>query len=597
MQRSLKGLSFSILLVLSQLLAGAGKASGAELEPIVVRRALSGEPVTAALNREDIDNIPANSPEELLNYLGVDIQSRGFSGIKSDISLNASTFQQVLILVNGLRINDPQTAHHDLDLFFNIEDIERIEIIPAAASSKYGPNGIGGAINFVLKKPKAEKNSISAAGGNLDTYEQKLNLSSGMKNFTNRFSASNIESDGSRYDMDFRTNTFFYSALLELEDASLSLDTGYNEKEFGAYDFYTPAKGYASKEWINTKFLDLRGTLEGAEFTFEPRLSFRQHYDKFMLDIRNPDLYLNHHRTDAYQAGGILTFPLSEGKLSIGADYAEENIASNNLGKHDRGNWALYLDSGFGLAQESSLNLSLRVDGYTAFSEELTGSVSLRHAINDKSGVYLMVGRSIRVPTFTELYYSDPTTAGDASLGPESAINLQAGIERELTEALDCSFSFFVRQEYDTIDFTKLTASDAKFIARNISEATTEGLNLFLKWRLNDATSMDAGYFYANKRLKDNGKIYKYGLSHLKHMATLGLDSRFSFGRNRFELIVKKKPGRRAWALANDKFSYELTGNIELFFEVYNLFNVEYQEIEGIPEQKRMFKFGTKFTW
>jgi iron complex outermembrane receptor protein len=581
--------------------SAAGVHAATELEPIVVRQSLYGSAgsgiVSGVVTREDIRGMPVNTPEDMLNYLGVDLQARGPYAVKSDISINASTFQQVLILVNGVPVKDTQTSHHDLDLYFNIDDVDKIELIPAAASAKYGPGGSGGAINFVLKKAGEEKNFISAAGGNHYTAEQKLGFSYSLFKAKNRFSFSNSSSGGTRYDTDFRTDTFFSSSAWENRDTSYFLDGGYNEKEFGAYDFYTPNRGYPSKEWTNTKFIDARAVLKSDRVVFEPRLNFRQHRDKFMLDITRPNLYLNHHTTNTYQAGGRLSFPFGKNDLGMGADYGEEQIISNNLGRHIRGHWDAYLDPTFELSASTTLNLTARVDSYTTFAEEFTGSLSLKHIFDEKNDVYATFGRTIRVPTFTELYYNDPTTAGDANLKPESALNFETGWGCKFSGALRGSLSFFVRSENDTIDYTKLTAADPKFIARNIAKATTYGLNAYLKWDAGKNVSYDLRYLFNNKRRNNNGQIFKYGLSHLKHMVGLGIDNKFNSGRNRVDFIMKKKPGRRDWVLVNDRASFDVKKDVELFVEVYNLFNVEFQEIAGIPEQGRLFKAGVKLSW
>ena len=572
-----------------------------DLERIVVVRSpaeTSGRgPVSGVLEREDIEKIPAQTPEQLLNYLGGDVQTRGRYGIKSDLSLNASNFQQVLVLVNGMRIKDPQTAHHDLDLFFNLEDVERIEIIPAARSTVYGPDGAGGAINFVLKKPKAEKNSISLSGGNHETFEEKLNLNYSFHNVHNSLSASHAASDGYHFDTDSQTKTFFNSSAFENENVDLYMDAGYNDKEFGAFDFYTPGSNYPSKEWTQTKFLDLRSNLRSETLTFSPRFLFRQHRDKFMLDITNPALFLNHSKTDVSEEGGQLSFPLGSLDMVVGADYTEERLASDTLGKHARGRWDVYLDPRLEINDKTSLNMTLRQDATAAFNSEWTGSVSLKHLMDEKSDGYISLGRTIRIPTFTELYYSDPTTAGDPALKAEHAYHLEAGYNRRLRETINISCSFFIRQEYDTIDFTKIMSTDPKFIARNISEAITGGLDISGRWKVTDKTSLDFRYLYANKRQKHNGLIYKYGVNYLKHMIDLGLYQELPFGSNRVDFIMKKKPGRREWCLVNDRLSVKIQKNCEVFMEVYNLFNVKYEEIVGIPEPDREIHIGTTFRW
>jgi vitamin B12 transporter len=572
-----------------------------DLEKIVVRAVPYGSvaagPVSAVLTQDQINNIPAETPQDLLRHIGVDVQSRGNSGVKSDISLNAGTFQQALILVNGSRINDSQTAHHNLDLFFNLEDIERVELIPAANSAKYGPDGIAGAINFVLKTPAQEESSLSAAFGSNDIFEQKCDMAYGAGALRHRLSASRAQSDGPRFDTDYRADTYFHSTAWQKEDAALFLDAGYNQKEFGAYDFYTPGRGYASKEWTDTLFVNTRGLLKNKNMALEPRLEYRRHNDKFILDITNPVPFTNRHRTDSYQAGAVATFPAEEAMFSVGADYGEERIASGNLGDHVRGHWDLFFDPTWQLSPETSLNAMARVDSYTTFSEAWAGSLSLKHAFRNGSDVYATFGRTVRVPTFTELYYSDPTTAGDPALKPEYALNFESGWNKKIGGDFDLSFSLFTRRECDTIDFTKWATTDPKFIARNISRATAFGSQAYARWQAAETRFFDLRYAYADKILDDNKLIFKYGLNFTNHMVATGWDQDFSFGHNRLDFIMKKKPGRRAWFLDNDRLSVDIKKAWQVFVEVYNLGNAEYQEIEGIAESGRLFKIGTKLTW
>lgn len=571
------------------------------LEPIVVRRLPYGSAgqgaVSAVLTQEEIRNLPARTPQDLLDYVGVDIQGRGARGIKGDISLNGSTFQQVLILVNGVRVKDPQTAHQDLDLSFSVDDIERIEVIPASASAKFGPDGIGGAVNFVLRGPHKGKNHLTASGGNNTTAQQALDVYYEALGTENRFSVWNFSTDGSRYDTDARMSNFFSSNRLFRDNVSFYLDAGYNEKEYGAYDFYTPGRGFPSKEWINVKNVDARMIYEGEHFSFEPRFAFRQLYDKFILTIENPDYYLNHHRTDMLTWGGTVTVPWGSGKLASGAEYGLEHIVSSNLGDHTRSHWSAQVEPSWNVTEKMSAGAVVRLDDYSTFREEWTGSLLFKRGLAEGEEVYISLGRLMRVPTFTELYYSDPTTAGDSSLKPETAYSVEPGWRKRLGNGLSVEAGGFVRQEFDTIEFTKMSSADPKFVARNISEAFTVGVNLYGRWDADRHFSYDLRYAYTNKDLHDKGLIYKYGFSYLQHMIDLGLEQRFGAWRNRTDVLMKKKPLRRAWVVVSDKVSVDIARRWQVFFEVYNLFNAEFQDIEGIPEQGRTVNLGATLNW
>jgi vitamin B12 transporter len=331
--------------------------------------------------------------------------------------------------------------------------------------------------------------------------------------------------------------------------------------------------------------------------TFEPRLNFREHFDKFFLRKSNPDFYMNHHRTDTYQAGGVVTYSWDELTLPVAADYGEEIITSSNLGDHRRGHWDLVADPTYRWADDSSLNLTLRLDDYTTFGEEVTGSVSYKRVLDEAQDVYATFGRTMRVPTFTELYYSDPTTVGDPDLKPEHALNFETGWGRRFSEKVRTSLSFFVRQEDDTIDYTKLTPADPRFVARNISQSIAFGPSLFGEWRASERIAWDMRYSYTEKRSDDGGLIYKYGPNYLKHFIDLGMTNVFSWGSHRVDIIMNKEPLRRAWTLVNERVSWDLSKGWEVFGEVENLLNVEYQETEGIPSSGRLFRVGVKATW
>jgi len=309
-------------------------------------------------------------------------------------------------------------------------------------------------------------------------------------------------------------------------------------------------------------------------------------------------MYLNHHRTDTFGAGATLTRRFDAWSLPVGFDYGEERMTSRNLGKHNRGHWDVYLDPRFTLDERTVFNMTVRLDSYTTFGEEVTGGATLTHEYADHADVYLSMGRTMRVPTFTELYYSDPTTTGNSALKPEHAFNLEVGWHKTVTPDIDVTLSFFGRREEDTVDFTKLTPADARFVARNISKATAWGLNSFARWEATDSVALDLGYTYSGKDLEDEGLLYKYGQSYLSHMVRFGFDWALPFGgHNRCDIIMKKKPARRAWVVVNDRFTLPLLEGWKAFFEVYNLLNEEYQEIEGISGQGRLFKVGLQLAW
>jgi iron complex outermembrane receptor protein len=174
--------------------------------------------------------------------------------------------------------------------------------------------------------------------------------------------------------------------------------------------------------------------------------------------------------------GGTVTVPWGAGKFASGAEYGLEHIVSSNLGDHTRSHWSVQAEPTWNVTEKMSAGAVARLDDYSTFGEEWTGSLLFKRGLAEGEEVYVSLGRLIRVPTFTELYYSDPTTAGDSQLKPETAYSVEPGWPSASARP-ERRGGGFIRQEHDTIEFTKMTPSDPKFVARNISEAFTVGVN------------------------------------------------------------------------------------------------------------------------
>ncbi len=273
---------------------------------------------------------------EGLNYLPLDLQSRSLgAGLQTDFSLRGSTFSQVLVLLNGIRINDPQTAHHNSDIPFTKEDIDKIEVFPGLGSSFFGPDALGGAINFKLKTPQEKKTILEFAAGNQQSGYGLFSLSDKFKDLGFRVSLEDAQSGGFRDATDFKKFTATLSTHWPLSLGSWDNNFGYQEKEFGAYDFYTPYQGYPSREWTKTYLLNSSLSLARDSLLIKPNFFYRRHFDKFALDQRIA--YYNDHYTEMFVPRVYLQKPAGLlGRLGVGLEWGQEKIVSASLGKHRR---------------------------------------------------------------------------------------------------------------------------------------------------------------------------------------------------------------------------------------------------------------------
>ncbi|CAD7777693.1 Vitamin B12 transporter BtuB [Candidatus Methanoperedenaceae archaeon GB37] len=153
------------------------------LPPIVVTASRLPQPSTEIgreieiIEAEEIRQLPIHSVDELLEYFSsIDVRNRGISGIQSDFSLRGSSFEQVLFLINGMPINDPQTGHHHGDIPITLNEIDRIEVVLGGASALYGHGGFGGVINIITKKQTKPKIKVKYAHGEYDYNLEKIGL-------------------------------------------------------------------------------------------------------------------------------------------------------------------------------------------------------------------------------------------------------------------------------------------------------------------------------------------------------------------------------------------------------------------------------------
>lgn len=570
-----------------------------DLGPIVVTKSRVHLLTPYSLEAEELEIFGFSSPLEALRLLPLDLQSRSpYADIQTDFSLRGSTFQGVLMLMDGLRINDPQTGHHTGDIPLTKEDIERIEVIAGVGSSVFGPDALGGAVNILVKKAAEKKRVLELGIGGDQAKAVLMSVSEKKDNLGVRLSLENREYGGFYYDTDFKKFTTALNSSLEIPDGEFELGMGYLEKEFGAYDFYTPAKGYPSKEWTKTFLLNSGFNLDKEGFIIKPDFLWRRHYDKFMLDktqVRSRSL--NHHRSDVYAPSFYLQKETPFlGRVGLGLEYREERINSTNLGKHNRQQKSIFLDESKDLLPGLSLGLSWRRDDFDGFGSTYTGSSTLRYKLLEGHSLYWGLSRSIRVPSFTELYYNDPTTQGDASLSAEEAGQYQLGYDYE-KENFSWGAAIFFRQEKDLIDWVKRTSSQARWQVENITEAEVKGLENYLKIRLNEYLDLNSNYTYVDKRINDRGYLYKYGANYIRHLLNHRLSFKFPFGVQGLGLSYKKKPNRDGWFILDAHLSLNLPKKIQLFLKITNLLNVEYQQIEGIPQPGRNLEAGIRFAW
>lgn len=553
------------------------------------------------IDREQIERLPIQSVAHLLNYaLGVSMNSRGTPGVQSDPSLRGAGFEQVLILLDGVRMNDPQTGHHNTNLPVTINDIERIEVLRGQSSALHGPDAFGGTINIITRRPAGKNFTVTTRGGSFKTAEATLSVSLPLTNqITNRFSVESARSDGYREDTDYVNTVMNWRTVYSAEKMNLTLSAGLNDKDFGANEFYV--KGYDHYEETRAVTGGISGIYSvTSQFTTTANINFKRHEDYFILSRKKPSMYEAEHTTERIliDAAGNYNSALY-GEFTFGAEVALEDITSSTLGTHDVNRTSVFGEYGKTLPAGLLFTGGLRIDKHSEWGTEINPSVSLGYFVRPDIILKASAGRAFRAPTFTELYSPAASqNRGNQNLKPEKAIAMDIGFEYSPESGPRYQAAIFYRDQSETIDWIKDTPETIYWRAVNIFDIRSAGFEQELSWKITGGINLRLTYTFLDQNKKQTGFISKYALIHPRHQIMIAPSFDYSEEINFTPVFsYKEMPGLDSFSLFDAKLTYKILDNIRLNIEGLNLSGIDYREIRDVPMPGRSLYAGVSFVY
>jgi vitamin B12 transporter len=589
-------------------IAGEANVPYYELDPVVVTGSRIPYPLlkspgsVSIIDRKEIEAFPADNISDILKHInGVDVRQRGAHGVQADIGIRGGSFEQTLIMVDGVTVSDPQTGHHNMDLPVNMSDIERIEIVKGPAARIYGPNAMGGVINIITGDVKGNSVGGHGAYGEYGYYDMGAHAALSRDKVSGRLSANRRYSTGylDGRDTDFDIKTINYKGMLKAGPNTFRLGMGFTDKDFGAYKFYSDT--FPDQREKTETFL-LYGTAEFKKANVEvtPRIHWRRHKDEFKINI-NEMWNVNHHRTDVFgaQVNTLITSGL--GATSIGGEAELEDMESFSLGDHDRGRQAVFVEHRLYPSDGLTVGLGASAVHYSSWGWECWPGADMSMELKEGLTWFMSVEESFRVPTYTELYYVTSANQGDSDLKPEKAWTGETGL-RWLTRGIAADFSLFYRDLKNVIDWSRLPG-ETTWQAGNIATVRTKGgeagitfypQSFFSTKRL---SSVGIAYTYLGSDRDTQGMESKYDLDYLRHQinGSVGVTWLSSLKQ-----VVKARYGKRVagddYTVVDTRFTYTFS-DYELFVEATNLFNENYIESGFTPMPDRWIMGGVKFNW
>ena len=535
--------------------------------------------------------MPGYSLQDVLtSVVGVDMQRRGPLGVQAEAGIRGGSFEETLVLVDGMAVNDPQTAHHNFDLPVSLQDVDHIEVLHGQGSGLYGADALTGVIHVITKN--STRRSVNAYSGQYGLVGGGMVIGAEHGKVSDRLSLSTSRSDGYTPYTEFEQVNVLNRSGFKWEGGKLDLQAGYNRKNFGANSFYSTA---FPDEHETTETLRVSAAIDqvSGAFSFSPRLSWKQHKDDFILDNSRPEWYRNRHTSQKFVMQLPVYYKNDTGLWGIGGQLKDESINSSNLGDHERRHGGVFASWSSPVWRGLQCNGNVYLYHYEDWGWKRWPSIDASWQLHKHLKFYAAAGESFRIPSFTDLYYVSPANMGNPDLRYSQARSMETGLVTRYRK-VRTGISVYSRQGRNVIDWTRQRASDPWQVT-NITELNTVGIESDIRVTrpFNPVESLYLGYSWIDSDKKAMDYSSKYALNYLRYHAQLGFRVRLT--RNLYtnwQFQWKKRINQQAYGVCDGGLSWGFNNRLRVNVNALNLFNADYTEIDGVPMPGRWLSAG-----
>ena len=511
-------------------------------------RPVSQNDVARVVTVLDVRDIHAVAPVSLDQILegaaSLDVRNRGGLGVQTDLSIRGGSFEQTGLIVNGVRWSAPHTGHHLMNIPLDPEDLSRVEVLHGGASPLWGSGAMTGAISLTSEPSNKDLALVVLEGGQNGLLRSKASVHFGGETSRHRVGVSHLQSDGFQQNTDATVRQFNYVGKTQGKAGEFKAMLTAGSKAFGAQDFYT-ARFPTQYEETQTVAGQLTWRRAFSKTALQAGVYSRLHDDRFELFREGagyyeddgtgvlvmagdslPGWYAGANEHSSTVAGGfaIAHFKHSESLTSLRIDARNEAIASNRLGVADQGRDDVLnlgdsrqvvdatLAHGLGLgALQATVYASL--NAHSSFGTTLLPGLDLSYAIGEQTTLFASASKSVRHPSFTDLYYNIGGAVGSIDLTSETAVREEIGARYKSASGWNFEGAVFARQGRNLIDWLQLAGED-----------TTRASNL----RAVDFSGAEASVYWRNKSQQSGEDAF--GLTYIRFGAMLMQASETSNG-------------------------------------------------------------------
>ncbi len=549
------------------------------------------------ITSETINESPATNLVELLQQeAGIDVRRQGIYGMQSDLYVRGGGFDQTLLLIDGIKVEDPQTGHHTLNIALPLEVIKRIEIIKGPAARIFGQNAFTGAINIVTKSNESIKNN---AGFQLGSYNQQhaaMTLGTMVGTTGLMGHASVNSSEGYRYNTDFNNQNFFVKSSFNTAANPIEVLATFSERKFGGNQFYA-IDAKEQYEETQSSLVGVSTTLQKGNLKLSPQLYWKRNQDMYLYIRDNPYVYRNLHISNKIGGQINAAYSTNIGVTGFGIDLAKVEMESNRLGHRNRWMGTLFVEHRFSFLDNAlDVTPGVSVSYFSDFETNAFPGIDIGYTINEHFRVYTNAGYTYRTPTYNDLYYVGSRDEGNENLVPEEAISQELGF-KYFGDKISATVAFFNRDSDNLIDYTKDNEAD-KWKSNNLTSLNTRGVEVQLSapFKLGQYNqSFNLGYTHLNEDLKAvRANFSKYIINSLNHHLTVRLKSQFTKKlTHSFVYKFAERATAESYSVVDAQLKLLIPG-LELTVTANNIFNTDYVETGIVSMPKGNVLFGIR---
>lgn len=458
------------------------------------------------IQNETLNRIPAtNLADVFQNIAGIDVRRRGTDGMQADLYIRGGSFEQTLLLIDGLKVDDAQTGHHTMNMIIPFETIERIEIIKGPAARIFGQNAFSGAINIVTKAEVQNQINAQIGTGSFGRFNISTGAALNVKNTLHQVHYSKNTSNGYRYNTDYNNDNVFLKSTFFTQKNPLNVIVSFQQRKFGANGFYASPTATEQYEETQTSLVGLSSTIKLKHITLKPRLYWRRNQDNYLFIRSNPSIFENFHISNKITGELQTNFETKLGQTGVGVEIAQTYLSSNNLGNRQRTAFNLFVEHRMQFFKEKlAITPGVSLNYFTDFKFFALPGLDIGFKVNQYFKIFGNIGYTYRIPTYTELYYNSPTTLGNEKLKPEGAFSQEIGAKANYKK-LTINVAGFHRDAFNLIDYTKENELGI-YQASNIRKVNTFGFETDVNYGfrcLKQNQNIKIGYTYMYDNLSN----------------------------------------------------------------------------------------------